>query len=86
MKTDEIRQKFLSYFESHGHSIQQSASLVPHNDNTLLFVNAGMVPFKDIFKIGFKLCLMYFECICLGPYKDFLDPLACKQIVRGPPI
>jgi alanyl-tRNA synthetase len=46
MKTDEIRQKFLSYFESHGHSIQQSASLVPHNDNTLLFVNAGMVPLK----------------------------------------
>ena len=49
MKTDEIRHKFLSYFESHGHSIQQSASLVPHNDNTLLFVNSGMVPFKDVF-------------------------------------
>ena len=49
MKTAEIRQNFLSYFESHGHSIQQSASLVPHNDKTLLFVNAGMVPFKDIF-------------------------------------
>ena len=49
MKTAEIRQKFLSYFESHGHSIQQSASLIPHNDNTLLFVNSGMVPFKDFF-------------------------------------
>ena len=49
MKTAEIRHKFLSYFESHGHSIQQSTSLVPHNDNTLLFVNSGMVPFKDIF-------------------------------------
>ena len=49
MKTAEIRQKFLTYFESHGHSIQQSAPLVPHNDNTLLFVNAGMVPFKDFF-------------------------------------
>ena len=45
MKTAEIRQNFLSYFESLGHSIQQSASLVPHNDKTLLFVNAGMVPF-----------------------------------------
>ena len=43
MKTDEIRQKFLNYFESHGHTIEPSASLVPHNDNTLLFVNSGMV-------------------------------------------
>ena len=63
MKTAEIRQKFLAYFESHGHSIQQSASLVPHNDNTLLFVNAGMVPFKDFFtgavKTPFKSCLLY---------------------------
>ena len=48
MKTAEIRQKFLNYFESKGHSIQQSASLVPHNDNTLLFVNSGMVPFKAV--------------------------------------
>ena len=49
MKAAEIRQKFLSYFESNGHTIEASASLVPHNDKTLLFVNAGMVPFKDVF-------------------------------------
>ena len=49
MKTDEIRQNFLNYFESKGHKIEPSASLVPHNDNTLLFVNSGMVQFKDVF-------------------------------------
>ncbi len=49
MKTAEIRQKFLDYFASKGHTIEPSASLVPHNDKTLLFVNAGMVPFKDVF-------------------------------------
>ena len=49
MKTAQIRQKFLDYFASKGHTIEPSASLVPHNDKTLLFVNAGMVPFKDVF-------------------------------------
>ncbi|MBW5291364.1 MAG: Alanyl-tRNA synthetase [Candidatus Ruthia sp. Asou_11_S2] len=49
MKTTQIRQKFLDYFESKGHTIESSASLIPHNDKTLLFVNSGMVPFKDVF-------------------------------------
>ncbi|MBT4730429.1 alanine--tRNA ligase, partial [Candidatus Woesearchaeota archaeon] len=49
MKTAQIRQKFLDYFEAQEHTIEPSASLVPHNDKTLLFVNAGMVPFKDVF-------------------------------------
>lgn len=49
MKTAQIRQKFLDYFESKGHTIESSASLIPHNDKTLLFVNAGMVLFKDVF-------------------------------------
>ena len=49
MKTAEIRQKFLDFYASKGHTIEPSASLVPHNDKTLLFVNAGMVPFKDVF-------------------------------------
>ena len=45
----EIRARFLRYFEEHGHTIVQSSSLLPGNDPTLLFVNAGMVPFKDVF-------------------------------------
>lgn len=45
----EIRQSFLDYFAEHGHSKVASSSLVPANDPTLLFTNAGMVPFKDIF-------------------------------------
>ncbi|GEK51900.1 alanine--tRNA ligase [Vreelandella venusta] len=49
MKSAEIRQAFLSFFEKQGHTIVPTSSLVPGNDPTLLFTNAGMVPFKDVF-------------------------------------
>lgn len=49
MKGKEIRQRFLEYFESHGHTMVESSSMVPHDDPTLLFVNAGMVQFKTVF-------------------------------------
>jgi alanyl-tRNA synthetase len=47
--TNDIRRGFLDYFETNGHARVQSAPLVPHNDPTLMFVNAGMVPFKNVF-------------------------------------
>src|SRR5216117_1567000 len=45
----QIRRKFLEFFEKKGHKIVHSSSLVPHNDPTLLFTNAGMNQFKDVF-------------------------------------
>ena len=52
MKSADIRKKFLEFFESKGHQIVASSSLVPHDDPTLLFTNAGMNQFKDVF-LGF---------------------------------
>jgi alanyl-tRNA synthetase len=49
MKSAEIRDKFLKFFESKGHTIVRASSLVPANDPTLLFTNSGMVQFKDVF-------------------------------------
>ncbi|MEK7734092.1 MAG: alanine--tRNA ligase-related protein, partial [Pseudomonadota bacterium] len=49
MSSSDIRSAFLDYFKRQGHAIVPSSSLVPANDPTLLFTNAGMVQFKDVF-------------------------------------
>ncbi|HEX8693881.1 MAG TPA: alanine--tRNA ligase [Longimicrobium sp.] len=49
MRADEIRSRFLDYFARQGHEVRPSSSLVPADDPTLLFTNAGMVPFKKVF-------------------------------------
>ena len=49
MKTSEIRKAFLEFFDKKNHQVVPSSSLIPSNDETLLFTNAGMVQFKDIF-------------------------------------
>src|ERR1700722_4489334 len=49
LTANDIRSRFLQYFERQGHAIRPSASLVPADDPTLLFVNAGMVQFKRVF-------------------------------------
>ena len=49
MTTNEIRQRFLDFFARNEHKIVDSSPLIPGNDPTLLFTNAGMVQFKDVF-------------------------------------
>ena len=66
----EIRGSFLAYFEGHGHRIVPSSPLVPHEDPTLLFTNAGMNQFKDVFlgaeKRDYKRATTSQKCVRAG--------------------
>ncbi|HTS50854.1 MAG TPA: alanine--tRNA ligase [Bryobacteraceae bacterium] len=77
MTGNEIRQKFLDYFASHGHRIVRSSSLVPANDPTLLFANAGMNQFKDVFtgleKRDYSRATSAQKCVRAGGKHNDLD-------------
>ncbi|MGI6548377.1 MAG: alanine--tRNA ligase [Bacillota bacterium] len=77
MRGNEIRQKFLDFFASKGHQIVDSSSLVPHGDPTLLFTNAGMVQFKDVFlgldKRPYRRAATAQKCVRAGGKHNDLD-------------
>ncbi|MEL7566400.1 MAG: alanine--tRNA ligase [Dehalobacterium sp.] len=77
MTGNELREKFLKFFESKGHTIVPSSSLVPHNDPTLLFTNAGMVQFKDVFlgldKRSYTRATTAQKCVRAGGKHNDLD-------------
>src|SRR5579884_2041290 len=77
MTGNEIRQKFLDYFAAHGHRIVRSSSLVPANDPTLLFTNAGMNQFKDVFtgleKRDYSRACSSQKCVRAGGKHNDLD-------------
>ncbi len=77
MKTAEIRERFLKYFERQGHQVVESSSLVPGNDPSLLFTTAGMVQFKDVFLAketrGYKRATTVQKCVRAGGKHNDLE-------------
>ncbi len=77
MKSADIRQAFLDYFAGQGHEVVASSSLVPGNDPTLLFTNAGMVQFKDVFlgqdKRSYKRAVTSQRCVRAGGKHNDLE-------------
>ena len=77
MKASDVRRAFLEYFQSQGHQVVASSSLVPQNDPTLLFTNAGMNQFKDVFtgveQRPYKRATSSQKCVRAGGKHNDLD-------------
>lgn len=77
MTTDQIRDAYLNFFKEHGHNVVRSSSLVPYNDATLLFTNAGMNQFKDIYlgkeKRDYLRATTAQKCVRAGGKQNDLD-------------
>ncbi|GHU14449.1 alanine--tRNA ligase [Alphaproteobacteria bacterium] len=77
MLTSDIRSSFLKFFEDNNHKVVPSSSVIPHNDPTLLFTNAGMVQFKNVFTgmetLGFNRATTSQKCIRAGGKHNDLD-------------
>ncbi len=77
MKADDIRQRFLEFFRARGHEVRSSSSLVPAEDPTLLFTNAGMVQFKRVFlgqeKVGYTRATTSQKCVRAGGKHNDLE-------------
>ncbi|OGT31198.1 MAG: alanine--tRNA ligase [Gammaproteobacteria bacterium RIFCSPHIGHO2_12_FULL_35_23] len=77
LNSSQIRQKFLYFFAKHQHQVVPSSSLVPHNDPTLLFTNAGMIQFKDVFlgveKRAYKRATTVQRCVRAGGKHNDLE-------------
>ena len=77
MLTSELRAKFLEYFSNNDHEVVESSPLIPANDETLLFTNAGMVQFKDVFlgsdKRSYKRATTTQRCIRAGGKHNDLE-------------
>ncbi|SVC89900.1 uncharacterized protein METZ01_LOCUS342754, partial [marine metagenome] len=77
MKADDIRQRFLDFFSERGHEVRPSSTLVPGDDPTLLFTNAGMVQFKKVFlgqeKVPFSRAVTSQKCVRAGGKHNDLE-------------
>src|SRR6266852_6121586 len=77
MKSKDIRQSFLKFFEDRGHRVVKSSGLIPENDPTLLFTNAGMNQFKDVFlgqeKRDYKRAATAQKCVRAGGKHNDLE-------------
>src|SRR5437868_5979425 len=77
MKAADVRRAFLEFFQRHGHEVVASSSLVPQNDPTLLFTNAGMNQFKDVFtgveQRAYKRATSSQKCVRAGGKHNDLD-------------